>query len=70
MNLSRRRFLYLAGAAGATSAGALPRASAQAYPALRMLVLPHPMESRPEREVRALAAARFAELVGLLAESV
>src|SRR5436309_3688898 len=40
MNLSRRRFLYLAGAAGATSAGALPRASAQAYPArpLRWIV--------------------------------
>ena len=45
-------------------------ARAQAYPDLRMLVLPHPMESRPEPEVRALAAARFAELVGLLAESV
>ena len=39
MNLSRRRFLYLAGAAGATS-GASPRASAQAYPArpLRWIV--------------------------------
>ena len=45
-------------------------ARAQAYPDLRMLVLPHPMESRPEPEVRALAAARFAELVALLAESV
>ena len=40
MNLSRRRFLYLAGAAGATSAAASPRASAQAYPArpLRWIV--------------------------------
>src|SRR5438046_10643310 len=39
MYLSRRRFLYLAGAAGATS-GASPRASAQAYPArpLRWIV--------------------------------
>ncbi len=45
-------------------------ARAQAYPELRMLVLPHPMESRPEREVRALAAARFVELVGLIAEPV
>ena len=45
-------------------------ASAQGYPALRMLVLPHPMESRPDPEVRALARARFAELIGLLAEEV
>jgi len=42
-------------------------ARAQGYPDLRMLVLPHPMEARPEAEVRAIAAARFAELVGLLA---
>jgi hypothetical protein len=43
-------------------------ARAQGYPDLRMLVLPHPMESRPEAEVRALAAARFGELVGWLTE--
>ncbi len=42
-------------------------ARAQAYPDLRMLVLPHPMESRPEPEVRAIARERFAELVALLA---
>jgi hypothetical protein len=42
-------------------------ASAQGYPDLRMLVLPHPMEARPEAEVRAIARARFEELVGLLA---
>jgi hypothetical protein len=43
-------------------------ARAQGYPDLRMLVLPHPMEARPEVEIRALAHARFAELVTLLAE--
>ena len=42
-------------------------ARAQGYPDLRMLVLPHPMESRPESEVRALARARLAELIGLVA---
>ena len=42
-------------------------ARAQGYPDLRMLVLPHPMESRPEAEVRAIARARFRELIGLLA---
>jgi hypothetical protein len=41
---------------------------AQGYPDLRMLVLPHPMEARPESEVRAIARERFAALVGLLAE--
>jgi hypothetical protein len=43
-------------------------ARAQGYPELRMLVLPHPMESRPEAEVRAIAASRFPELVALLSE--
>jgi len=41
-------------------------ARAQGYPDLRMLVLPHPMEARPEAEVRAIARARFDELVGQL----
>ena len=45
-------------------------ARAHGYPAMRTLVLPHPMEARPETEVRALARARFRELVGLLAEEV
>ena len=45
-------------------------ARAQGYPALRMLVLPHPMEARPAAEVRALARARLAELTRLLAEEV
>ena len=40
-------------------------ARAQGYPAL-----PHPMESRPEAQVRALARQRFDELIGLLAEEV
>ena len=43
-------------------------ARAQGYPDLRMLVLPHPMESRPEAEIRTLAAARFGELVAALTE--
>ena len=43
-------------------------ARAQGYPALRMLVLPHPMESRPEAAIRAIARARFPELIDLLAE--
>ena len=42
-------------------------ARAQGYPALRMLVLPHPMESRPEAEVRAIARDRFRALIDLLA---
>jgi hypothetical protein len=42
-------------------------ARAQGYPALRMLVLPHPMESRPEAEVRAIARDRFHALIDLVA---
>jgi hypothetical protein len=45
-------------------------ARAQGYPDLRLLVLPHPMESRPDAEVRAIAAARFRELIALLADGV
>jgi hypothetical protein len=41
-------------------------ARAQGYPALPMLVLPHPMESRPEAEVREIARARFDELIALI----
>jgi hypothetical protein len=43
-------------------------ARAQGYPDLPMLVLPHPMEARPEREVREIARARLAELVRLIAD--
>jgi hypothetical protein len=45
-------------------------ARAQGYPELRMLVLPHPMEARPEAEVREIARRRFEELIGLVAEEV
>jgi hypothetical protein len=47
----------------------LARTAARAHgrPDLRMLALPHPMESRPEAEVRAIARARFDELFALLA---
>jgi hypothetical protein len=45
-------------------------ARAQGYPDLRLLVLPHPMETRPDAEVRAIAAARFRELIALLADGV
>ena len=43
-------------------------ARAQGYPDLRMLVLPHPMESRPEAEVRDIARARLSDLMRLIAE--
>ena len=43
-------------------------ARAQGFPEMRLVVLPHPIESRPEPEVRALARARFAGLVALLTE--
>jgi hypothetical protein len=43
-------------------------ARAQGYADLRLVVLPHPMESRPEEEVRGIARARFRELIALLAE--
>ena len=43
-------------------------ATARGFRDLRMLVLPHPIESRPEAEVRAIARARFEDLVALLAE--
>ena len=42
-------------------------ARAQGRPAMRCCVLPHPMESRPEAEVRAIARARLRELVAALA---
>jgi len=45
-------------------------AAAKGFGALRVHVLPHPMESRPEAEVRAIARARFRDLVRLLAEDV
>ncbi len=44
-------------------------ARAHGYPAMRTFVLPHPMESRPEAEVRRMAAERFDELVRLVADA-
>jgi len=41
-------------------------ARARGYPRLRTLALPHPMESRPEAEIRAIARARFRELIALI----
>ncbi len=43
-------------------------ARAKGFHELRVHVLPHPMESRPEPEVRAIARARFRALVRLLAD--
>jgi hypothetical protein len=43
-------------------------ARARGFPDMRMLLLPHPMEGRPEAEIRAIARARFDELIALLAE--
>lgn len=43
-------------------------AAAKGYGNLRLHALPHPMESRPEAEVRAIARARFRDIVRLLAE--
>ena len=45
-------------------------ARAQGYPAMRILVLPHPLEARPETEIRALARRHARTLLGLLAETV
>jgi nucleotide-binding universal stress UspA family protein len=41
-------------------------ARAQGFPALRMLVVPHPLEARPADEIRTIARARFADLVAML----
>jgi hypothetical protein len=45
-------------------------ATAKGYRDLRVHVLPHPMEGRPEAEVRAIVRARFSDLIRLLAEDV
>ena len=42
-------------------------ARARGFGTLRTLVLPHPMESRGEAEIRALVRERLAELADLLA---
>ena len=45
-------------------------ARAQGYPDMRLVALPHPLESRPEAEVRAIARARMTELLGPLTRQV
>jgi hypothetical protein len=41
-------------------------ARAHGHPDMRLIALPHPLESRPEQQVRAIARARAGELLGLL----
>jgi hypothetical protein len=45
-------------------------ATAKGFADLRLHALPHPMESRPEAEVRAIALARFRDIVRLLTDDV
>jgi hypothetical protein len=45
-------------------------ATAKGFADLRVHVLPHPMESRPEAEVRAIARARFRDILRQLADDV
>jgi hypothetical protein len=45
-------------------------ARAHGYPAMRLVALPHPLESRPEAEVRAIARARLRELLAPLARDL
>jgi hypothetical protein len=41
-------------------------ARAQGYPDLRLVALPHPLEGRPEAEVRAIARDHMPALLGML----
>ena len=45
-------------------------ATAKGFADLRVHVLPHPMESRPEAEVRAIARACFRDILRQLADDV
>jgi len=45
-------------------------AAAKGYRDLRLHALPHPMESRAEAEVRAIARARFDDILRLLTDDV
>jgi hypothetical protein len=42
-------------------------ARAHGLPGMRLVALPHPLESRPEAEVRAIARARMRDLLAPLA---
>lgn len=44
-------------------------ARAQGYPDLRLLVLPHPMETRPESEVRTIVRDHLDTLLSHLVET-
>ncbi|HWP67474.1 MAG TPA: hypothetical protein VNO26_16375 [Candidatus Limnocylindria bacterium] len=50
----------------------LARTAARAHglPDLRLVALPHPLESRTEADVRAIARARMRDLLGPLARDV
>ncbi len=45
-------------------------AAAKGFRDLRVHVLPHPMESRPESEIRAIARAAFRDLLRLVVSDV
>ncbi|HXJ34513.1 MAG TPA: hypothetical protein VMS22_10830 [Candidatus Eisenbacteria bacterium] len=45
-------------------------AAAKGFRDLRVHVLPHPMESRPEGEIRAIARAAFRDLLRLVVSDV
>jgi hypothetical protein len=45
-------------------------ARAHGYPEMRLVALPHPLESRPEAEVRAIARARLRHLLAPLARDL
>jgi hypothetical protein len=50
----------------------LARTAARAHglPEMRLVALPHPLESRPEAEVRAIARARLHDLLAPLTRDV
>jgi len=45
-------------------------ARAHGYPEMRLVAFPHPLESRPEAEVRAMARARLRDLLAPLARDL
>ena len=45
-------------------------ARAQGYPEMRLVALPHPLESQAEPEVRAIARARLRDLLAPLARDL
>lgn len=49
---------------------ALTAARARGLDGMRMLVLPHPMESRPTTEIRQIAGDRLDEIASLLARNI